>query len=236
MPNIGITESDLQDSIHTLYEADATTPASTDDDYIIRRRLINVAINRWENNMGTLWNELWTNTSIVSTGATLTIATDDTTYNAPTSFLFPGGYVLIMDGTTEYSRIPVIKPEEAQIYKDVQAAYFTGSPSTGYVLNLTQKPQSNINGFTLKYDYYKRAEAMDATTDIPEMSDPYYIVYSVVAELHKGDNNITLYQASLQEAEERLRQMVMKNTMYASFQDHGLQDQQYINTGGAFGE
>lgn len=236
MATIGLTESDLQDAIHTLYETDATTPASTDDDYIIRRRLINVAINRWENNMGTIWNELWTNTSIVSTGATLTIATNDTTYNAPTSFLFPGGYVLIMNGTEEHSRIPVIKPEEAQIYTSSQAAYFTGSPSTGYVLNLTQKPQSDINGFTLKYDYYKRAEAMDATTDIPEMADPYYIVYAVVSELHKGDNNITLYQAALQEAEERLRQMVMKNTMYANYQDHGLQDQQYINTGGTFGE
>jgi len=30
--------------------------------------------------------------------------------------------------------------------------------------------------------------------------------------------------------------MVMKNTMYANYQDHGLQDQQYINTGGTFGE
>jgi len=236
MAAIGLTESDLQDAIHTLYETDATTPASTDDDYIIRRRLINVAINRWENNMGTIWNELWTNTSVVSTGATLTIATDDTTYNAPTSFLFPGGFVKIMDGTNIHQTIPVIKPEEAQIYTTTQAAYFTGNPKDGYVLNLTQKPQSNINGFTLKYDYYKRAEAMDATTDIPEMADPYYIVYAVVSELHKGDNNITLYQAALQEAEERLRQMVMKNTMYANYQDHGLQDQQYINTGGTFGE
>jgi len=236
MAAIGLTESDLQDAIHTLYETDATTPASTDDDYIIRRRLINVAINRWENNMGTIWNELWTNTSVVSTGATLTIATDDTTYNAPTSFLFPGGFVKIMDGTNTHQTIPVIKPEEAQIYTTTQAAYFTGNPKDGYVLNLTQKPQSNINGFTLKYDYYKRAEAMDATTDIPEMADPYYIVYAVVSELHKGDNNITLYQAALQEAEERLRQMVMKNTMYANYQDHGLQDQQYINTGGTFGE
>jgi len=235
MATIGLTESDLQDAIHTLYETDATTPASTDDDYLIRRRLINISINRWENNMGTLWNELWTNTSVVSTGATLTIATDDTTYAAPTAFLFPGGYVLIMNGTEESSRIAVIKPEEAQIYRDTQAAYFTGNPKNGYVLNLTQKPTSSINGFTLKYDYYKRAEAISDTTDVAEMADPYYIVYAVVSELHKGDNNITLYQSALQEAEERLRQMVVKNTLYGNYQDHGLQDQQFINTGARFG-
>jgi hypothetical protein len=236
MATIGITESDLQDSIHSLYEADATTPESTDDDYILRRRLINIAINRWENNMGTLWNELWTNTATVSTGATLTIATNDTTYAAPTSFVFPGGYVKIMNGTTEHLKIPVIKPEEAQIYTNTQAAYFTGSPNTGYVLNLTVAPSADINGFTLKYDYYKRAEAMDATTDIPEMSDPYYIVYAVVSELHKGDNNLALYQATLAEAEERLKQMVVKNTLYANYQDHGMPDQQLINTGGVFGD
>jgi hypothetical protein len=219
-----------------LYEADASTPASTDDDYIIRRRLINIAINRWENNMGTLWNELWTNTSLVSTGATLTISDGVSSYNAPTNFVFPGGYVRILDGSTEVSKIPVIKPEEAQASGGSQAAYFTGNPSDGYKLNLTQSPGADLAGKNLKYDYYRRATAMDDTTDVPEMADPYYIVYMVVAELHKGDNNITLYQTALQEAEERLRQMVMKNTMYANYQDHGLQDSQYINTGAAFGE
>ena len=69
MAIIPFTESDLQDQIHTLYENDPDTPASTEDDYLIRRRLMNVMVNRWENIMGTLWNELWTNTSVVSTGA-----------------------------------------------------------------------------------------------------------------------------------------------------------------------
>jgi len=234
MAAIGLTESDLQDSIHTLYEADATTPASTDDDYTIRRRLINVMINRWEHNMGTLWNELWTNTSIISTGATLTIGASTKTYAAPTSFLFPGGFIFIMDGSDIFAKIPVVKPEEAQISTS-QAAYFTGNTSSGYTLRLTEDPADDWVGKTLKYDYYKRAEAMAATTDIPEMADPYYIVYAVVAELHRGDNNLSLYESALTEAEERLKQMVMKNTMYTNYQDYGLQDQQFITTGGAFG-
>lgn len=235
MATIGLTEQDLQDAIHVLYENDPTTPASTDDDYIIRRRLINIMINRWENNMGTLWNELWTNTDIVSTGATLTIASGDTTYNAPTAFLFPGGFVFIMDNGQQLARIPVIKPEEAQVYKNTQAAYFTGNPSSGYVLNLTLEPGDEWVGKTFKYDYYKRAEAMANTSDTPEMADPYYIVYAVVAELHRGDNNLPLYEAALVEAEERLKQMVTKNTMYANYQDYGMDDQQFITSGGAFG-
>jgi len=235
MATIGLTESDLQDAIHTLYETDATTPASTDDDYLIRRRLINISINRWENNMGTLWNELWTNTTLNSTGAVLTLSTTTTTYAAPDAFVFAGGFVRITDGTDTLSTIAVIKPEEAQINTNRLVAYFTGNPKTGYDLNLTQEPGDSLNGKTLEYDYYKRAEAISDTTDVAEMADPYYIVYAVVSELHKGDNNITLYQSALQEAEERLRQMVVKNTLYENYQDYGLQDQQFINTGARFG-
>jgi hypothetical protein len=235
MAAIGLTEADLQDAIHTLYEVDATTPATTDDDYIIRRRLINIMINRWENNMGTLWNELWTNTDILSTGGTLTIATGDTTYLTPTAFMFAGGFVKIMNGTEVSQTLRVVKPEEAQASPNTQLAYFSGSPSGGYSLVLNIEPTADMNGYTLKYDYYKRAEALATTTDKSEMLDPYYIVYGVVAELHKGDNNIVLYEATLNEAEERLRQMVVKNTLYANYQDSGLQDQQFVSTGAAFG-
>ena len=235
MATIQSTESDLQDAIHTLYEVDATTPASTDDDYLLRRRLINIAINRWEKNMGILWNELWTNTTLNSTGAVLTLSTTTTIYAAPDAFVFAGGFVRITDGTDTLSTIAVIKPEEAQINTTHLAAYFTGNPKTGYDLNLTQEPGDSLNGKILEYDYYKMASASTLTTDIPEMSDPYYIVYAVVAELHKGDNNINLYQTALQEAEERIKQMVMKNTMYSNYQDQGIQDQQYISTGGVFG-
>lgn len=237
MATIPVTESDLQDIIHTLYENDNATPASTDDDYLIRRNLMNVMVNRWENNMGTLWNELWTNTSVTSTGATLTIATADSTYAAPTAFMFPGGYVKVLnaDGTIAKTYM-VIKPEEVQKYSQSEAfAYFRGDNSGGYTLVLNPAPTSELNGLTLNYDYYKRATAFTATTSKSEMSDPFYIVHGVVAELHKADNNLALYDSSLAEAEDRLKQMVMRNTMYGHYQDMGIEDNQYINMGSTFG-
>lgn len=237
MATIPLTESDLQDAIHTLYENDPDTPASTDDDYLIRRRLMNVMVNRWENNMGTLWNELWTNTSVVSIGATLTIVTNTTTYAAPTSFLFPGGFVKVLnsDGTV-HKIYPVIKPEQAQSMSSAdEYCYFRGDTNSGYTLVMNPAPNSDLNGKTLNYDYYKRATAFTGTTVTPEMSDPYYIVHGVVAELHKADNNLSLYDSSLAEAEDRLKQMVMRNAMFGHYQDFGLEDQQSVNRGDRLG-
>lgn len=236
MALIGRTEADLQEAIHAIYESDADTPDSTDDDYTIRRSLINVAINRWENDKGIFWGELWTNTGLDGAGGTLTVATSDSTYAAPTNFRFPGGYVKIYNGSTLHKTYRVVKPEQAQTFSDsAEYAYFTGSPSSGFTLNLNPAPSSTINGMTIKYDYYKYASKMSATTNTPEMSDPYYIVWSVVAELNKADNNIPLYESAIAEAEERLKQMEVQNMMYANYQDWGLEDQHYINTGGIMG-
>lgn len=237
MATIPLTESDLQDAIHTLYENDPDTPASTDDDYLIRRRLMNAMVNRWENNMGTLWNELWTNTSVSSTGATLTIATADSTYAAPTSFLFPGGFVKVLnaDGTVA-DTYPVVKVDQVQsMAASDKYCYFRGDTNSGYTLVMNPAPGPELNGLTLNYDYYKRATAFTGTTVTPEMSDPYYIVHGVVAELHKADNNLALYDSSLAEAEDRLKQMVMKNAMFTHYQDFGMEDQQFVNNGATFG-
>lgn len=237
MATIPMTESDLQDAIHTLYENDPDTPASTEDDYLIRRRLMNAMVNRWENNMGTLWNELWTNTSVVSTGAVLTIATGDSTYVAPTAFLFPGGFVKVLNADGGVAdTYPVIKPEQAQsMSASDKYCYFRGDTSAGYTLVMNPAPGSELNGLTLNYDYYKRATAFTGTSVVTEMSDPYYVVHGVVAELHKADNNLALYDSSLAEAEDRLKQMVMRNAMFTHYQDFGMEDQQYVNNGATFG-
>lgn len=236
MALIGLTESDLQDQIHTLYENDSSTPASTDADYTIRRNLINTAINRWENDMGYLWNELWTNTTLYSTGAVLTITSGTATYATPDNFRFPGGYVRIYNGTDLVKKLRVVKPEEAQKFSaTTDYAYFRGDPGNGYTLVLNPAPGTDLNGYTITYDFYKRATAMSDTTDTPEMSDPYYIVWSVVAELNKADNNIALYESALNEAETRLKQMEVLNTMQPHYQDYGLDDNQVINSNAGFG-
>lgn len=235
MAAIAITESDLQDAIHASYEGNSSTPSSTSDDYLTRRILMNSAINRWENNLGTMWNELWTNTTLTSTGATLTISTGVSTYAAPTMFKFPGGWVKIYNGTTLHKTYRVIKPEQAQKYQSEEYAYFRGDSANGHTLVLNPAPGADMNGFTITYDFYKKATAMANTTDTPEMSDPYYIVWMVVSELYKADNNINLYQSALSEAEERLKQMAFLNTTYAHYQDMGIEDNQTINSGSGFG-
>lgn len=219
MALVTYTEEDLQAAIHAEYEGDADTPNSSDDEYLYRRVLMNTAVNRWENNLGTLWNELWTDTVQDATGATVTLATGTADYACPTNFRFPGGYVFIMDGTARLKTLPVIKPEDAQsLSTGGEYAHFKGNYNSGHEVVVPAGIAETYNGKTLKYDFYKRATKFDSTDDVPEMGDPYYIVHSVVATLYKSDNNTAFYTAHLRDAEDRLRQMTVMNMQQGHFQ------------------
>lgn len=219
MALVGYTEADLQNFIHSMYEGDTDTPDSTDDDYLYRRRLLNLGINRWENDKGILWNELWANTS--GSDATTTVADGTTDYGAPSDIRFPGGYVKILDsdgGTLK--RLTVVKPEQIQQYPSdtSEICYFRGSNADGFTLVISSGIAETYNGKTLGYDYYKRATALSSTSAAPEMSDPMFLVYGAVAELYKQDNNVAFYTAHLREAEERLKQMEVVNMMNTHYQ------------------
>lgn len=219
MALIEYTESLLQAAIHSHYEGDNDTPDSDDDDYLYRRVLLNSYINRWENDKGTLWNELWTNTTSDSTSADLSIATGDTEYEVPSNFRFPGGYVRVYDGTTEKAVLRVVKPEQWQQYLDSIGGlcYFRGSGASKKLI-ISSDNATAYNGYTLSYDFYKRATKLDSTDDVPEMSDPYYLVHAVVADLFKQDQLISQQTYHAAEAEERLKQMEIQNQMDSHYQ------------------
>lgn len=232
MALVSYTEADLQEAIHAIYEGDNDTPDSADDEYLYRRILMNVAVNRWENDKGVLWNELWTDTATDSTGADLSISSGDTVYETPTNFRFPGGFVKIMDGTSSIQTIALLKPEQAQnIEAGVNFVYVKGNYKDGHKIVLPSGVASTYDGKTLKYDFYKRATKFDSTDDVPEMADPMYIVHNVCAELFKSDNNVTLYTAHQNEAEERLKQMEILNMQNTHYQ--GLESEDTL--GGIIG-
>lgn len=221
MALVSYTEADLQGFCHAIYEGDNDTPTTTDDEYLYRRTLMNVAVNRWENDKGQLWNELWTDTDNDSTGADLGISTADTEYETPDNFRFMGGYLLITDsGGGVLKKLPVIKPEQAQsLATGEEFAYVKGNYKDGHKLVIPSGIATDYNGKNLKYDFYKRATKFAAAADESEMSDPMYVVHSVCAELFKSDNNLSLYTSHLREAEERLRQMEILNMMDAPLQE-----------------
>lgn len=79
-----MTLNELQDEIHVLYENDIDTPASTEDDYILRTRLINLFIKEWKNRARGRWEVL---------------RNVDGTFNEPTLMVNPTDVIQVPDPT-----------------------------------------------------------------------------------------------------------------------------------------
>lgn len=200
----------LQDQTHTLLEGDSDTPETTDDDWSARLNMMNAAIMSWESERETSWNELWVSDYTVGTVAA---GTQAYAIASNANFKEPGGFVrLELNGATK--ELPVVKPEDAQLqYETAMVAYYTGNPQDGYTLNLRFTPATGDGtvGATIKIDYYKYADRLAATTDVPEMSDPMYIVYKVVAQVALQRSNNNMYSVYEAMASNALLQMKMAN-------------------------
>lgn len=122
-------------AFYSQYRMEATTPASSSDEYTIAMALANEAVNYWEEYDGTYWKELFDTNQNDGSGSQ-TIVTNDTTYAAPTNMKEWGGNIRIKNSSGNIvQQYPIIDLNEVQ-FKDQNAtfAYFTSSPiyySTG---------------------------------------------------------------------------------------------------------
>lgn len=207
------TEQELQDLIHSIYEGDDDTPDVADEEYTYRRRLMNLAVNRWENDKGYLWNELWTSTELDEGLAETQVSGSQTEYETAENFRFPGGYVFI--GGNPHK---VVQPYQLQQYEGSAYVYFLGNYKDGHKLVIPPHVAQANDGKEIKYDFYKRASAFNGPTSQCEMSDPMYVVHAACTELFKSDNNSTMLTHHAQEAEERIRQMEIRNMQDSHYQ------------------
>lgn len=213
-----------------LYRAEATIPSSTDDEYTIGLRLANEAINRWSSYDGVFWRELFD--TFQGSGDGTTATTDVTTYDAPGDMRQAGGVVKIVDSNNNTLRTyPIIEPPEAQFKIDRgRYAYFTGDPNNGFTLNLNPAPDSAINGMNIDFVYYKTPTLLTTGSDVPEMSNPYFIVHRMLANRYRASRN-PYYQAALRDSEDMLKIMQMENNSGTWASPWRLAD----NSGAAFG-
>lgn len=195
---------------YTQYRAEALTPPSTDDEYIIGMRLANSAIRRWASYDDTFWQNLYTTSILNSTGGVVTTTSGVSTYACPTAMQQPGGYVklLSLDGTTQ-SHIPVYSSQEVQFMNDsAKFAYFTGNPNSGFTLTLNSAPDQT--GLSILYVYYKKPTLITTGTDKPDMSNPDFIVNHMLANRFRASRN-PYYGTAKRDAENMLAQMKMEN-------------------------
>lgn len=222
------TLTKLQDQIQTVLEGDATTPATTDEDWTTRTNLINLAIADWEGEIDTLWDELW-----VANYSVGTVVNATTSYALPSDYKLPGGYVRFVDSGGNVSKLQLLSPEEAQLYTtEERFCYVTGNPQDGYNLNLNFTPVTGDSyvGTTIKIDYYKFADSLSATSDVPEMSDPLFIINRVAAQLFAQRGDLNMYTVFETRATNSLQQMKLNNAAHTNWQREELED-----TGWGFG-
>ena len=205
-----MTFDEIFEAYYTLYRAEATIPTDTDDEYTIALRLANEALTRWANYDNTYWRNLFT--TAVESGDVGTVTTGVATYDAPEDFKEAGGNVKLLDSNSDLVQTyPILFPHEAQ-FRNTQStyAYFSGSPTEGYVLNLNPTPTSAENGKTIEFDYYKSPTLYTTGSDVSEIPNAYFIVHRMLANRFRASRN-PYYEDALRDAEDALKIMKMEN-------------------------
>jgi hypothetical protein len=211
---------DILQEIHFLLEKDTDYPKSGEEDYTLRHALVKNAIRVWESQQGIFWNELFTTLEDAADGDKTTDGTD--TYDAPTDFKHPVGWLRLVDGSTS-TYYELIKQGRVQDFDNDTATriwYVTGNKASGFKVHISPTPGT---GSTIKYEYYKDATLPSDGADVIEMSDPQFCVYWALAELVR-DEDPALAQTYQQIANDKLAQMKLSNDGPVWGQEYGIDD------------
>lgn len=206
-----LTLQGIQDAIHVQYTNANDTPAIGSTDWNVRLSHINNAIAYWDAQKAVEWNELWN----VGNSTASIITASITQYSMPTDFNYMGGYIRLVLANGSKKAIPIIQSERAQSYinQSQYGAYISGKPGS-YKLNLLWNPLvgDTYTGSTIEFDYYKYPLAMSAPTDVPEMSNPWFIVHFVTAKLFQTQSP-TNYNIHNNLSVDMLNQMMQANQL-----------------------
>lgn len=241
---MSMTFSQLFAHYYTLYRAEGTPPATTDDEWTIAIRLYNNALLRMAAMDDTKWNFLWgtlqTSTQ-VSPALVRTLATSTTTYVAPADMAEPGGLIAYVDSLGNRTTYPVIQPHEVQTQGALtHYAYFTGDAQNGWTCHINPTPSTAEVGLSLDYIYYKKPTLLIASTDdgtvetgttVVAGGDPAFYYNHMLAQRYRADESYSNYQTALRDAEEALKSMKLKNNSGSYYNQWSMQD-----TGSGFGD
>lgn len=238
MENNSLNYQQLINGIQLLTLNDPTSPAAGSQEFIIYSQMIgNLAIPTWENERGTLWNELWVP---VANGGTIQASTSS--FALPDDFKFIGDGFVWINYPNGTATVPQRRPFPVKMLpeyglNEVQNRpqfYISGNAINGFTLLLGWIPQAGSAeiGATISYRYYKHASipTYDSSgnvidlADVPEMSDPNFIMYKVSAQVSANNFNSTLYQIMEDKANYSLLNMRMANDMASNFMDDYVKD------------
>lgn len=231
-----MTLQEFQDELHAEYQGDDDTPSSSDAEWTTRLRFLKGAIREWAGEEGITWSELWKLLSDNTAGdGDKTVVAATLEYDCPADFDFPGGFVRTTDANGQHTYWEVMTQERSELFKNesVQACYFTGNQSDGYVLHFMQQPTA---GDTIEYPYYKTPTIPSGASDVIEMSDPLFAIHWCLFKMHKidgeGDQAITEFRL----AQSCMKKMRTKNILPVFLQENKVPDRDLDLGTGGFGE
>ena len=226
-----MTLDQFQSTLHALYQGDTNTPTSSEDDYTYRTSLLGSAIDDWNDEKGIQWAELakWNTDGQTQTTDGVTVK-----FACYSDFAYPGGYVLLKDANGTYAKYDVIPPQKAQLYKGKTdtKCWFSGNDKDTRYLNFVSAPAS---GYTIEYPYYKSPFKPTTGSHVIEMQKPMFAVYTSLAKLHEQDGEGDRALLALQKANNAMAGMRINNDFPLWFQDHSVDDRDFVQGSGGFG-
>lgn len=203
------TENNIIDNAFYLLEKDSDVWATSDSEYLTARGFLNMGMNRWSNYENTTWRELWTDLESATTGQD-TVSSAVFTYDCPTDFVRPGGYVTTTSSDGGVTFWKVLQPEEVGKHAndDADFVYFKGNNRTGFDLKFNPNSTPTA-GSTIDYPYYKTPTTSSATSTVLEIGDPNFLSYFIAA--HMSESSDSVDGNFFQMAEGLLKQMKSTN-------------------------
>lgn len=192
---------DLMEEIYLDFEKSTDAPDKTSEDYLVRLRYVRKAIDKWENEQGIEWKELYG--TIIGT-LTNGICNDNVT--TLVDFKRPAGFLKIGDDKYEYVRPERVESEQ-RMNENKKIYTVTGSKGT-FSINVYPAVSDS---FTL--DYRKEATKFytgNETTHI-QMSDPSFIIHDVLGQLYLDDDNGSQANVEIQTASAKMDAMRLAN-------------------------
>lgn len=206
--------------IYKMYEKSSEAVDPTSEDFIVRLSYANAAIDKWENEEGMDWKELYATISdtLDANGQfsnTVTLA----------NFKRPAHYLVI--GTTNYG---YVRPERWEVESQGSRKVYTVTGSKG-THTIKVNPNPGAVAFTLGYrkTATKFSTGLEATQI--EMSDPHFIVHDVLTLLYLDDRNNNQASYELQVAQAKMDAMKRVNETAPFYQPSQIDDDSFKGFG-----
>lgn len=185
-----MTELETIQNVFSLLEKDSDTWETDSSEYLTARSFLNMGLSRWANFENTTWRELWTDLTSASTGDK-TVSSSVWTYDTPTDFVRPGGYVTTTDSAGGVTFYHVMPPEDVGKYtlSNSNWAYFLGNAKSGHSLQFNPNSTPTV-GSTINYPYYKSPTSSSATSTVLEPGDPNFLSYFIAAHMSESSDSI----------------------------------------------